>query len=360
MLLLIILVLLTFNFSLSTPLAEGNSVSSNLTAMGKPGCQTECGNLTVKYPFGIGKGCFLDESFEVICNSTADPPTLSIGSGTDIQIYSISDSEMRIANSIAFKCYNESGVSESFSGYYDLTYSPFSFSQKNKLTVVGCDDLAWFKESENVSVDYSSGCLGFCSEESDVRNGYCSGIGCCQTEIPKGIQYYSAEITSVRNHRGVLGFNRCGFAFLSEEDTFQFGGVNDLSGENFISRTETVIPIVLDWTVRDERSCSQVTACKGNSSCNDTDVGGYRCSCKKGYDGNPYLDPGCQDIDECADNINFPCYGVCTNTPGSYNCTCFPGHIGDGTTPYGCRPQAKDSKFPVVIFAPDLTVHSKD
>ncbi|CAH1427586.1 unnamed protein product [Lactuca virosa] len=302
------------------PLAEGLFVSSNLTAMGniaKPGCQTQCGNLTVKYPFGIGDGCFLDESFQLTCNDTKDPPKLFIGS-ENIQIYNISDSELRISNSIAFKCYNKSGVSEYFSGWYDFEGSPFTFSQKNKLNVVGCDDIAWFKGRPNgSSVEFTSGCSGFCSEESDVHNGNCSGIGCCQTTIPKGLQYYRAELQSVRNHTGVIGFNPCGFAFLSEESSFQFGGA---------------------------------TTCKGNSSCNDADVGGYSCSCNKGYDGNPYLDPGCQDINECTDKSNFPCYGNCINTPGSYNCTCFPGHTGNATTLDGCRSLAEDSKFPVVVF----------
>lgn len=56
------------------------------------------------------------------------------------------------------------------------------------------------------------------------------------------------------------------------------------------------------------------------------------------------------DIDECRDKNNFPCYGHCDNTPGSYNCTCLPGHTGDARTADGCRPVAKNSKFPAMVF----------
>ena len=41
------------------------------------------------------------------------------------------------------------------------------------------------------------------------------------------------------------------------------------------------------------------------------------------------------DIDECSLNIdNCHSNATCTNTPGSFTCTCNPGYFGDGVT---CR-----------------------
>ncbi|KAJ3706474.1 hypothetical protein LUZ61_010179 [Rhynchospora tenuis] len=62
----------------------------------------------------------------------------------------------------------------------------------------------------------------------------------------------------------------------------------------------------------------------GNSSClyiNDAKWGprGYRCKCNPGYEGNPYVAHGCNDVDECSQS--FPvCDEMCSNTIGSYIC----------------------------------------
>ncbi|XP_042477618.1 wall-associated receptor kinase 2-like, partial [Macadamia integrifolia] len=50
------------------------------------------------------------------------------------------------------------------------------------------------------------------------------------------------------------------------------------------------------------------------------------------HEGNPYLDHGCQDVDECkvATKNNCSKNAVCKNTLGSYNCYCPKGFYGDG------------------------------
>ena len=50
----------------------------------------------------------------------------------------------------------------------------------------------------------------------------------------------------------------------------------------------------MDWVIGHDRNCSQATECKENSECHDADGGGYHCRCNQGYEGNPYLDQGCQ------------------------------------------------------------------
>ncbi|KAI7734123.1 hypothetical protein M8C21_033199, partial [Ambrosia artemisiifolia] len=75
--------------------------------------------------------------------------------------------------------------------------------------------------------------------------------------------------------------------------------------------------------------------------------GGYRCTCNNGYQGNPYLSPGCQDIDECADPNDNPCFGICSNFPGHFNCSCPDGYVGDGRKDgRGCTP--RNSKSPAL------------
>ncbi|KAG2665843.1 hypothetical protein I3760_15G026500 [Carya illinoinensis] len=95
--------------------------------------------------------------------------------------------------------------------------------------------------------------------------------------------------------------------------------------------------MVLDWTIGNER-CKYAQhkpdyRCGGNSTCDDPENGyGYRCQCRKGYEGNPYLPLGCKDVNECLDpNLNN-CTSPkrCINTEGSYTCSCPKWHSGDG------------------------------
>ncbi|CAO2169149.1 unnamed protein product [Urochloa humidicola] len=63
-------------------------------------------------------------------------------------------------------------------------------------------------------------------------------------------------------------------------------------------------------------------------------IGGYVCTCQVGYQGNPYLTDGCQDLDECA--VPGKCFANCTNLPGGYWCLCPEGTVGNPHHPDGC------------------------
>ncbi|XP_076953211.1 wall-associated receptor kinase 2-like [Bidens hawaiensis] len=324
---------------------------STINNISKPNCPTHCGNVKVPYPFGIGynKGCSLDNSFYVTCNKSYEPPKLFLLS-SNIEIYNISDSEFRIHSGVAYRCYKSNGtILEEFEWWSRLV-SPFTFSQKNKFTVLGCDDYSLIRGTKGT--DFSSGCLGLCGKAEDVPNdGQCSGSGCCQTSIPKGLDYYNVTLHNFKNHTDVWSFNRCGLAFLGEEGSFLFRGASDLSdAKDVTERILSTVHVVVDWVISPHGRCSEFTECKGNSSCYNVDGGGYRCRCNNGYQGNPYLDPGCQDINECEDLQTNPCYGNCLNTPGSYNCTCPLGSSGDAKVANGCQQPINRSKFSSTTF----------
>ncbi|KVF20686.1 EGF-like calcium-binding, partial [Cynara cardunculus var. scolymus] len=68
----------------------------NSTNLAKPGCRSKCGDVIVPYPFGIG--------IKSNC---------SIGHG------------------------------------FDVYYWPYTFSEVNRFTVIGCDDYAWLTSETN-------------------------------------------------------------------------------------------------------------------------------------------------------------------------------------------------------------------
>ncbi|XP_044417066.1 putative wall-associated receptor kinase-like 16 [Triticum aestivum] len=176
-----------------------------------------------------------------------------------------------------------------------------------------------------------------------------TGVGCCQSAIPPGVSFFEPHQRNFppqqeENSAFISNATSCHYVFLVEADWFSH------SDRVFLNRTDDFhVPVVLDWAVRNVGNCSASRrnatdfACRSaRSDCFDAANGpGYRCNCSRGYDGNPYLDGGCTDIDECQLKGEFPCYGVCNNTQGSYTCQCPPGTSGDVTRKDGCRPKDK-------------------
>ncbi|XP_066027940.1 uncharacterized protein [Pocillopora verrucosa] len=81
---------------------------------------------------------------------------------------------------------------------------------------------------------------------------------------------------------------------------------------------------------------SDIFCCDVNANCSNT-YGSYKCTCKEGYNGTGHV---CTDIDECA-NSSIICgvNATCVNTNGSYGCSCKEGSVGDGgdCSDDGCR-----------------------
>ncbi|KAK9054944.1 hypothetical protein SSX86_026023 [Deinandra increscens subsp. villosa] len=349
------LILLAITQSTSQSTTAGDVITITKAAnVTKPGCQTECGNVTIPYPFGIGPGCFLSQWFEITCNASFNPPRPQIG---HLQVLEFTDYTFRVRNKVASQCYDPLGnIIEDNPVSTSVGWtSPFSFSQKNQFTLIGCDDFALFLGPSQVN--FTSGCIALCSNANEVVNGSCSGVGCCQTSIPKTLKYYYTSVGSmVNNHTKIWSFDPCTYSFLGEQERFTFGGVSDFMDPNFRNRTMASVPLLVDWVVGNlscgEARSAGVLACQANSECveSDTEVPGYRCICNSGYQGQPYLEPGCQDINECDDPSNNLCDGVCTNTPGNYTCSCKHGYVGDGLkNGRGCTKEK--SQFPVIKFS---------
>ena len=84
------------------------------------------------------------------------------------------------------------------------------------------------------------------------------------------------------------------------------------------------------YTCDDIDECAELSHNCVNADCTDTD-GSFECTCHAGYDGAP----SCTGINECADGHANQCEtgeggnGICTDATPGYTCTCAPGYSND-------------------------------
>ncbi|XP_050279217.1 putative wall-associated receptor kinase-like 16 isoform X3 [Quercus robur] len=271
----------------------------------RPNCSDRCGDMKIPYPFGLREGCYLDHNFFVNCTNSSEPfiPTHMIVK--NISLHGQIDTLMYVARD----CY-EQGVKDYNNSTNPWLASPLNFtvsSTQNKFVVVGCDTVAYlvgYQQNER----YATGCASVCESTRFMVYGSCTGVGCCEVDIPKGLKNVTMESHSFQNHTMVENFNPCGYALISKQDTFNFS-IDSLR----TLRDQQMMPMVLDWAIGNE-TCNDIEnksnyICGDNSSCqNSEDRSGYRCKCKDGYDGNPYLPTGCHGV-----GISFIVMLVCSS-----------------------------------------------
>ncbi|GLT65855.1 hypothetical protein SLA2020_382590 [Shorea laevis] len=198
------------------------------------------------------------------------------------------EGQMDILMYVAIQCLNEMGTVP----FLSLTSVSTVSNTQNVFVAVGCDTYAYFNAFTNNDY-FSMGCLSRCGSKPKWSMGLALGLGVASSISPPII------LNSLKDNK--------------------------------------TLPMVLDWAIGNE-TCEYAQSksdyvCGGNSTCYDLPDNatyGYRCKCKDGYDGNPYLPLGCQDINECESINACADNATCTNFPGSFSCSCNDGYQGDG------------------------------
>ncbi|EHA8587309.1 putative wall-associated receptor kinase-like 16 [Cocos nucifera] len=147
--------------------------------MARPGCTVECGGVRIPYPFGFGdNSCFLDD-FEIICNDTFNPPKPFLGRGNlELPV------DIDLVNGVR--------------PWVDLgNMKSIRFSDSRNFVAIGCNTLGYLIDRDK---KFLTGGASLCNNMSFVTNGTCSGIGCGETRIPKGLRTFTVELESYYNH----------------------------------------------------------------------------------------------------------------------------------------------------------------
>ncbi|KAG6482958.1 hypothetical protein ZIOFF_059598 [Zingiber officinale] len=263
-------------------------------------CSTSCGDVEIPYPFGIGRNCSFGSDYTVDCLKNADGVDRPFISDVEIIEIMLAQGKGRVYNPISLNCYDDRS---SLIWFWDMTGSPYRFSDAdNKFTVIGCDTLAYINGTQG-GKPYQSGCMTFCQNDSLSAggSGSCAGLGCCQTSVPRDLDYIAVWFDSERNGSSTRNFSPCSYAVLVQEDQFSFKS-SYITTTNFLDEIYNgSVPVVVSWGIGNEtceeaRRDSSAYACVSqHSECVDSSAApGYLCNCSNGFEGNPYLVDGCQ------------------------------------------------------------------
>ncbi|GMN22138.1 hypothetical protein TIFTF001_045611 [Ficus carica] len=276
----------------------------------KDNCLPRCGNISIPYPFGIRKGCYVDEWFEVVCTRTSTSSTIPTPVlkriNLEVNRIDLYDGTLDVQFPITFwSCGDEKTLPQNLS----FEGSPFAFSEsKNKFIAVGCGGLASIISSKLDSDEpIVASCWSVCANNVSV-NTRCNGVGCCKTSIPSNLQAFDARF-NITASSDQSGETDCRYAFVVKETWFS-QSVTNLSALSEM----TNVTVALNWgldaskheDVRNSVESFSLKSGKRKSTsgyCNKssdtsfsspfTESGQLVCYCKDGFEGNPYLPGGC-------------------------------------------------------------------
>jgi hypothetical protein len=300
-------------------------------------------DVSIPYPFGMGKaGCFLP-GFEVTCNTSFKPPRafLAYKDGNVTHQYvssTISDADpetwdVRNSSSVPVELMDVSvgkGEARVYFGVmsYCRTSSFSDFLEKGSFMVLDNKGPFLLSATRNVlvgvgafrvEVQFLSSLVVINGPErfipsclSDLggnvqyaSNGSCAGRGCCESTIPPDTPPETEFGLSMAARTGSeyrWDTRPCTYGMLVESSWYNFS-TTDLYGSEVLSnKFPRGVPLVIDFAIRKgtcpaagQQPPKDYACLSSNSHCASATKGeGYVCKCAEHYDGNPYIPNGCQ------------------------------------------------------------------
>ncbi|KAL5201907.1 hypothetical protein ABZP36_036261 [Zizania latifolia] len=205
----------------------------------RPGCRTWCGDINIPYPFGLDADCALHKDFQLDCKLVNGSLKLLLVGSFEVTKISIPDGKIWVNTNLSSQCYDP----ETGSTSYWLSHDD------NKIVVIGCNALAYLRSSSFItwqSDQFVIGCSSTCDVNVDPKNSSCTGAGCCQADVPKGIQVYQGYFNKNYNTTAIWRRSRCNYMAVMEAASFNFS-TTYLTSTVFWDTYKGEVPVVLDW-----------------------------------------------------------------------------------------------------------------
>ncbi|KAK3003568.1 hypothetical protein RJ639_018903 [Escallonia herrerae] len=204
-------------------------------SLAKPGCQDNCGNVNIPYPFGIGSNCYLNHNYTITCNQSFNPPKPYLTSlGLEVLAVSLTNLTIIINNLRVKHCGNSPSnglvrINNALEG------TPFVISSSyNRFTVLGCGNAILGRDGIELA-----GCSSLCNQSTTTREMGCYGINCCQTTFPFVLNRYNVNVSTQGD---------CLSEFLVDKNWIAQYNISDprYSIENI-----DLVPLVLRWILQE-------------------------------------------------------------------------------------------------------------
>ncbi|KAH0925800.1 hypothetical protein HID58_018056 [Brassica napus] len=284
------------------------------TRQSRTDCQSTCGTVKIEYPFGASSDCVDEGKFLLRCDEKEQKLFLN-NSNLEVLRISSDDGEVEVLMNVISLCNNMEG--DGGNKNRSIEIPGFMFSNKNQFFQVGCNIYIFYIFTTRYGGTITFTCDTHCDSLRPVFKS-CSGLnGCCRTSVSNVGSHISVNPVKYIDWSSSSYSYPCNYVFMVKEGYFIFSEPEDLKNLRNITR----FPVILDWTK--QGTCQQAantSFCGEKSRCSNNGPG-YSCKCLDGFEGNPYAQHGCKDVDECKVNVHS-CgkHQTCKNVDGTFRC----------------------------------------